>query len=112
MAVDAAQLAPHRRVDIAAQGVDYVAFSGHKLYAPFGAGVLAGRADWLDGGAPYLRGGGATARVTTSGTTWATGAARHEAGSPNVIGAIAVAAACASIERNREAIEPNRDRRA
>jgi selenocysteine lyase/cysteine desulfurase len=103
--VDAAQLAPHRAIDIAATGIDYVVFSGHKLYAPFGAGVLAGRRDWLDAGAPYLRGGGATSKVTTDGVAWATGAARHEAGSPNVIGAIAVAAACASISAHRQAIE-------
>ena len=62
--LDAAQLAPHRAVDLDALGVDYVAFSGHKLYAPFGAGVLAGRADWLDAAAPYLAGGGATRAVT------------------------------------------------
>lgn len=105
VAVDAAQLAPHRAIDIAATGVDYVAFSGHKLYAPYGAGVLAGRSDWLDAAAPYLRGGGATARVTTAGPTWATGASRHEGGSPNVIGAIALAAACATITANRAAIE-------
>ena len=105
VALDAAQLASHRAIDLEASGVDYVVFSGHKLYAPFGAGVLAGRADWLDQGRPYLRGGGATERVTTSGTTWATGPARHEGGSPNVIGAIAVAAACATISKQREAIE-------
>ena len=105
VAVDAAQLAPHRAIDLSASGVDYVAFSGHKLYAPFGTGVLAGRADWLDQGQPYLRGGGATQRVTTTGATWVSGAARHEGGSPNVIGAIAVAAACATISARREAIE-------
>ncbi|MEO8829768.1 aminotransferase class V-fold PLP-dependent enzyme [Lapillicoccus sp.] len=105
VALDAAQLAPHRAIDIAASGVDYVAFSGHKLYAPFGAGVLAGRADWLDHGAPYLRGGGATSRVTTNGATWATGPARHEGGSPNVIGAIALAAACSAISGSRPSIE-------
>ena len=44
--VDAAQLAPHRRIDLAGSGVDYLAFSGHKLYAPFGSGVLIGRPDW------------------------------------------------------------------
>jgi selenocysteine lyase/cysteine desulfurase len=103
--VDAAQLAPHRAIDIAATGIDYVVFSGHKVYAPFGAGVLAGRRDWLDGAAPYLRGGGATSRVTTDGVAWATGAARHEGGSPNVLGAIAIAAACAAISAHREAIE-------
>jgi selenocysteine lyase/cysteine desulfurase len=105
VAVDAAQLAPHRRIDISATGVDYVVLSGHKLYAPFGTGVLAGRADWLDQGAPYLRGGGATQRVTTRGATWSTGPARHEGGSPNVVGAVAVAAACAAISAQRDAIE-------
>lgn len=105
IAVDAAQLAPHRPVDLAAWNADYVAFSGHKTYAPFGAGVLAGRADWLDRGTPYLFGGGATRAVTADGTSWATGPARHEGGSPNVIGAIALAAACATIRANREVIE-------
>jgi selenocysteine lyase/cysteine desulfurase len=105
LAVDAAQLAPHRPVDLAAWDADYVAFSGHKTYAPFGAGVLAGRSDWLDRGTPYLMGGGATRSVTSTGTAWATGASRHEGGSPNVIGAIALAAACATLRANREAIE-------
>ena len=105
IALDAAQLAPHRPIDLAAWGVDYVAFSGHKLYAPFGAGVLAGRADWLDAADPYLAGGGATIQVdahragnrTHATASWATGAPRHEGGSPNVIGAIALAAACATL---------------
>ncbi|MEV6491358.1 aminotransferase class V-fold PLP-dependent enzyme, partial [Actinoplanes sp. NPDC051633] len=61
--VDAAQLAPHVPVDLAGLGADYLALSGHKLYAPFGAGVLAGRRDWLDAAEPYLRGGGASAAV-------------------------------------------------
>ncbi|HET6288087.1 MAG TPA: aminotransferase class V-fold PLP-dependent enzyme [Amycolatopsis sp.] len=96
IAVDAAQLAPHRRIDITALDLDYVAFSGHKLYAPFGTGVLAGRPDWLDRARPYLSGGGATAHVgdEPGDVRWASGAARHEAGSPNVIGAVALAAAC------------------
>lgn len=102
VALDAAQLAAHRRIDLAATGVDYVAFSGHKLYAPFGAGVLAGRADWLDMATPYLVGGGATAAVTSDAITWATGPARHEGGSPNVVGAVALAAACAALEDQRE----------
>jgi selenocysteine lyase/cysteine desulfurase len=110
VALDAAQLAPHVAVDIEALGVDFVAFSGHKLYAPFGAGVLAGRADWLNGAAPYLRGGGATARVTAKSVQWSEGAARHEAGSPNVIGAIAVAAACATLAGHRAAVEAHESR--
>jgi len=109
VALDAAQLAPHRKIDIDALGVDYVAFSGHKLYAPFGAGVLAGRADWLNDAAPYLRGGGATASVTSKETVWTRGAARHEAGSPNVIGAIAIAAACAAFDTHRQVIEAHEE---
>ncbi len=156
VAVDAAQLAPHAPVDLAALGADYVAFSGHKVYAPFGAGVLAGRADWLDAAEPYLAGGGASVNVDGSGSAcadggargrdgaagrdgagcrgagrdgagrdglggagvdswdgadrsgwdgagqgsggigvrWATGPARHEAGTPNLLGAVAIATAC------------------
>lgn len=103
--LDAAQLAPHRVVDIDRLGVDWVALSGHKLYAPYGAGALVGRADWLDAAEPYLAGGGATSAVTEDGVVWAEGPARHEGGSPNVIGAIALAAACAAVSRHREAIE-------
>jgi selenocysteine lyase/cysteine desulfurase len=103
--LDAAQLAPHRPVDITALGVDWVAISGHKLYAPFGCGALIGRADWLAGAEPYLAGGGASASVRSDEVVWADGPARHEAGSPNVIGAIALAAACATIATHRESIE-------
>lgn len=91
--VDAAQLAAHRRVDISAEDIDYVAFSGHKLYAPFGAGVLVGRPDWLDAGTPHLAGGGAVKEARLDGVSWATGPARHEGGSPNVLGAATLARA-------------------
>lgn len=94
IAVDAAQLAPHRRIDLRRTGIDYLAFSGHKLYAPFGAGVLVGRRDWLDAAPPYLAGGGAVRRVTENTVQWAVSPQRHEAGSPNVLGAAAIAAAC------------------
>ena len=103
--LDAAQYEPHRRVDLAELGVDYVVLSGHKLYAPFGAGVLAGRSDWLDAAAPYLAGGGATKSVTDQGVTWHTGSARHEGGSPNVIGAVALAAACHALRSGAAAVE-------
>jgi selenocysteine lyase/cysteine desulfurase len=98
IAVDGAQLVPHRRVDLAASGIDYLAFSGHKLYAPFGAGVLVGRADWLDAAPPYLAGGGAVRQVRLGATDWAASPARHEGGTPNVIGAVALAAACRFID--------------
>ncbi|WP_029291537.1 aminotransferase class V-fold PLP-dependent enzyme [Cellulomonas sp. HZM] len=94
VAVDGAQLVPHRGFSLAATSADYVAFSGHKTYAPFGAGALVGRRDWLDVGTPYLAGGGAVRDVRTDRTVWQPAPARHEAGSPNVIGAIALAEAC------------------
>ncbi|WP_245691252.1 aminotransferase class V-fold PLP-dependent enzyme [Sinosporangium album] len=92
--VDAAQLVPHRPLNLTALDLDYVAFSGHKLYAPFGAGVLVGRPDWLTAADPYLRGGGASKAVAQQ-VEWCEDAEqRHEAGTPNVLGAIALAAAC------------------
>ncbi|WP_445152863.1 aminotransferase class V-fold PLP-dependent enzyme [Baekduia sp. Peel2402] len=91
--VDAAQLAPHRAIDLAESGVDYLALSGHKAYAPYGAGVLVGRADWLDAAPPYLAGGGAVVEVTVDDVAWADGPRRHEAGTPNLAGAVALAAA-------------------
>jgi selenocysteine lyase/cysteine desulfurase len=100
--VDAAQWAPHRRIDLAGVGADYLAFSGHKLYAPYGAGVLVGRRDWLDEAPAYLAGGGAVRSVTVDGTTWAAAPQRHEAGTPNVLGAVALAAACEALA----ALEP------
>lgn len=93
--IDAAQLAAHGPVSLTELDVDYVVLSGHKLYAPFGAGVLAGRADWLDAAEPYLCGGGASGHVDADGTPgWVHGPARHEAGTPNLVGAVALAAVC------------------
>ncbi len=91
--LDAAQLAPHVPVSLADLGVDYMAASGHKIYAPFGAGVLIGRSDWLQRSAPFLRGGGAVDFVTTSEVLWTSLPDRQEAGSPNVVGAVALGAA-------------------
>ncbi|MEU4695181.1 aminotransferase class V-fold PLP-dependent enzyme [Actinoplanes sp. NPDC023714] len=111
LAVDAAQLAPHRPVGLA--DADYLAFSGHKLYAPFGAGVLAGRSDWLDAAEPYLRGGGASAAVGDhpGDLEWATGPARHEGGTPNLLGAVAIAAVCAAlITADRDALHAEEQR--
>ncbi|MEU1083889.1 aminotransferase class V-fold PLP-dependent enzyme [Streptomyces sp. NPDC005908] len=113
--LDAAQLAPHRAVSVRDLDVDWVAFSGHKLYAPFGSGVLAGRADWLREAEPYLAGGGASrtvARRADGGVDveWHDGVARHEAGSPNVIGAHAVASACTALaEAGFEALAARED---
>ena len=95
--VDAAQLAPHRRIDMAALGVDLLAFSGHKLYAPFGAGALVGDLGRLAPTAPLLRGGGAIKLVTLDDVIWADGPERYEAGSPNVVGVVALGAACRAL---------------
>ncbi|MFZ3594128.1 aminotransferase class V-fold PLP-dependent enzyme [Streptomyces sp. BH104] len=100
--LDAAQLAPHHPVSVRDLDVDWVAFSGHKLYAPFGSGVLAGRSDWLKDAEPYLAGGGASKKVARRvdggvDVEWQTTAARHEAGSPNVIGVYSIASACKAL---------------
>jgi selenocysteine lyase/cysteine desulfurase len=92
--VDAAQLAPHAPIDMERDGIDFLALSGHKLYAPFGAGALIGERDWLSAGDPFLRGGGAVKLVTVDDVVWAELPDRQEAGSPNVIGAVALGVAC------------------
>ncbi|WP_407652528.1 aminotransferase class V-fold PLP-dependent enzyme [Amycolatopsis cynarae] len=108
-ALDAAQLAPHRPISLTGLDVDYVVLSGHKLYAPFGAGALIGRADWLRAATPYLAGGGATKAVTRHetgvGVTWHTGPERHEAGSPNIVGVHALAVACEQLGAHWDALE-------
>jgi selenocysteine lyase/cysteine desulfurase len=95
--VDAAQLAPHRRIEMAGSGIDFLALSGHKLYAPFGAGALVGGTGWLGAREPLLHGGGAIELVTADDVIWADAPHRHEAGSPNVVGAVALAAACRAL---------------
>jgi selenocysteine lyase/cysteine desulfurase len=99
LVLDAAQLAPHLPVSIGDLGVDYLAASGHKMYAPFGVGVLIGRPDWLARGAPYMRGGGAVDFVTTDEVLWTALPDRQEAGSPNVLGAVAMGVAAETLRR-------------
>lgn len=110
LVLDAAQLAPHRAIDLAADGVDYLALSGHKLYAPLGAGVLVGRPDWLADGEPFLAGGGAVRFVTTDDVLWAALPDRQEAGSPNVLGAVALGVACRTLRAaGQEALAAEED---
>ena len=88
--IDAAQQAPHRMVPKTA---DFVVFSGHKLFAPFGAGALVGPIEAFSDGDPFLVGGGSVDLVDLHEVLWAPPPDREEAGSPNVIGVIAMAAA-------------------
>ena len=88
--VDAAQLAPHRPMPTSA---DFVAWSGHKMYAPFGAGVLVGPRESFTEGDPFLAGGGAVDLVDLDEVVWTDPPEREEAGSPNVLGAVALHAA-------------------
>ncbi|MDL5160087.1 aminotransferase class V-fold PLP-dependent enzyme [Actinomycetospora termitidis] len=114
VAIDAAQLAPHRRVDLAALGADYLALSGHKLYAPYGAGVLVGRRDWLDAAPAHLAGGGAVRSVAVADgatdTAWLPAPQRHEGGTPNLLGAVALAAACRALEPVVDTVVPAHER--
>ena len=98
LSVDAAQLAPHRHIDMSATDIDYVAFSGHKMYAPYGAGALVGRRDWLDAADPYLYGGGTVEWVGDDDAVFARAPQRHEGGTPNVLGAIALGEACVVLD--------------
>ncbi len=92
--VDGAQLAPHRPLPAAA---DFVAFSGHKLYAPFGSGALIGPRSLFETGDPFLAGGGAVDLVGLDEVVWTAPPDREEAGSPNVIGAVALEAAIGAL---------------
>jgi cysteine desulfurase/selenocysteine lyase len=91
--LDAAQSAPHRRLDVEELGVDFLAFSGHKMLAPMGIGVLWGRRDRLEALPPCMGGGEMIREVHTDRVSYADPPARFEAGTPNVGGAIALAAA-------------------
>jgi cysteine desulfurase/selenocysteine lyase len=93
--VDAAQYAPHRELDMLAHDdprhIDFVALSAHKMYAPFGTGVLIGPKHIFMEGEPDLVGGGTIDIVTLSSVSWTEPPEKEEAGSPNVIGAVALA---------------------
>jgi selenocysteine lyase/cysteine desulfurase len=95
--VDAAQLAPHRPVDIRPDDdpahIDFLALSAHKLYAPFGTGALIGPKAFFEEGPPDAVGGGVVEVVTLDAAIWNHPPHKEEAGSPNVPGGIALAAA-------------------
>ena len=91
--VDGAQGAPHMPVDVRALDCDFYAFSGHKLFGPTGIGALYGKRHHLDAMAPYQGGGSMIQKVSFEGTTYAEVPQKFEAGTPNIAGAIGLAAA-------------------
>jgi cysteine desulfurase / selenocysteine lyase len=91
--LDAAQSVPHLPVDVRDLGVDFLAFSGHKMCGPTGVGVLWGRAELLAALPPFLTGGSMIEIVTMEGTTFLPPPQRFEAGVPNMAQAVGLAAA-------------------
>lgn len=102
IAVDGAQLAPHRAIRVGSPEdpghLDYLAISAHKLYAPFGTGALVGRRELFERGAPDTAGGGTVEIVTLDEVVWSDPPEKEEAGSPNTVGAVALAAALRQLE--------------
>jgi cysteine desulfurase/selenocysteine lyase len=90
---DAAQSVPHQPVDVAALGVDFLAFSGHKMLGPYGIGVLFGRADLLEAMPPFLTGGSMIEMVRMEGSTFLPPPQRFEPGVPAVAEAAGLGAA-------------------
>ncbi|WP_137121570.1 SufS family cysteine desulfurase [Segeticoccus rhizosphaerae] len=92
--LDACQSVPHLPVDVAGLGVDFLAFSGHKMLGPMGIGVLWGRAELLAAMPPFLTGGSMIEVVRMEGSTYAAPPQRFEAGVPMAAQAVGLAAAC------------------
>lgn len=91
--VDAAQSVPHFPVDVQDLDVDFYVFSGHKMYAPTGSGVVYGKREWLDKMPPYQTGGGMIRSVTFEKTTFAPIPEKFEAGTPAIAPCIGLGAA-------------------
>jgi cysteine desulfurase/selenocysteine lyase len=92
--MDACQSVPHLAVDVVDLGVDFLAFSGHKMLGPMGVGVLWGRYELLAAMPPFLTGGSMIETVRMEGSTYATPPQRFEAGVPVAAQAVGLAAAC------------------
>ncbi len=95
--VDGAQWVPHMPVDMkpynSPEHIDYLVFSAHKMYAPFGTGVLIGPKEVFDRAMPVYQGGGAVGLVSQQVIEWEAAPAKYEAGTPNMMGVIALTAA-------------------
>ena len=91
--IDASQSVPHQAIDVQSIGCDFLAFSGHKVYAPLGSGALYGRRDLLNAMNPWMAGGEMIDKVSFAGTTFAEPPLKFEAGTPDYAAAIALGAA-------------------
>ncbi len=96
---DGAQLVPHQPTDVAALGVDFLAFSAHKMLGPYGLGVLYGRGELLAAMPPFITGGSVIEEVRMEGSTFLPPPQRFEAGVPAVAQAAGFAAACDYLSR-------------
>ena len=98
MLLDGAQAVPHMRVDVRALDCDFYAFSGHKMFAPTGIGVLYGRESLLEAMPPWHGGGDMILKVSFDGTTYNSLPYKFEAGTPNIAGAVGLGAAIDYLE--------------
>jgi cysteine desulfurase/selenocysteine lyase len=97
--VDGAQMVPHMSVDVVKQGIDFLAFSGHKMCGPTGVGVLWGRKEILNKMKPFLFGGDMVGEVKLTGATWASLPSKFEAGTPDIAGIVGMGTAVNYLKR-------------
>ena len=97
--IDGAQLVPHREIHMKEEGIDYLVFSAHKMYAPFGSGALIGKPEIFTHCQPNTKGGGAVKLVTHDFVDWDTPPYKEEAGTPNVMGVAALLAAIHCLQK-------------
>ena len=101
--VDGAQLVAHRAVDMKGknndESIDFLTFSAHKAYAPFGSGAIVGRKDYLNNSDPFLSGGGCVSGVFDDKIIWTAVPEKFEAGTQNIFGVIAMAKAMEDLQK-------------
>jgi len=97
--LDGAQLLPHEPFNMQNENIDFLVFSAHKMYAPFGMGVLIGPRNFFEQGAPEYQGGGTVQIVTHKSVYWDNPPHKEEAGTPNVMGVIALAESIKKINK-------------
>ncbi len=108
--LDGAQAVPHTKVDVQDLDCDFYVFSGHKVFGPTGIGVLYGKTEYLDKMPPFQGGGDMIREVTFEGTTFEDLPQKFEAGTPNIVGGIALGAAIdylTSFDRDEIAVHEN-----